>query len=473
MRPGEAIGERYVVERVLGKGGVGVVVAARHRILGQRVAIKFLRDDHAREPETVQRLLREARALAQLRGVHVARVMDCGTLETGEPFFVMEYIEGTDLEQILRREGPLPIDLAVEVLLQACEGIAEAHALGIVHRDLKPGNLLVTRSLDGSPLVKVLDFGLSKLEEPAAAELTQSLQTLGSPHYMSPEQLRASRRVDHRSDIWSLGNVLYACLTGKPPFDGLALGEVCAAILGGPYPSLRARRRGAPPDLEAIVSRCVRADAAERFQTVAELVSALAPFGGPDAPARVERIRRVLARGDGRLAASYQGPSPQRRVFEPAKTPVLATCARGMLGAMRTLYESLGGFDALFAVCRKWHQLCLADSLAAHPFKHARHPHHEERLAAYLAEVTGGPRLYTAGYGDETSMQRLHAGNGEHRALDERCIALFEQALEEVGIPAGPSAQLAAHFRQATEAQREYAESAHHVPEGLPLPAWR
>jgi hemoglobin len=137
-----------------------------------------------------------------------------------------------------------------------------------------------------------------------------------------------------------------------------------------------------------------------------------------------------------------------------------------------TLYDSLGGFDALLAACRRWHHLCLADPVAAHPFEHGLHPQHDERLAAYLAEVTGGPRLYTAGYGNESSMQRMHAGNGEHRELDERCLALFEQALKDVGLPAGPAARLAAHFRRATEAQRAYEASAEQVPDALVLPEW-
>lgn len=139
---------------------------------------------------------------------------------------------------------------------------------------------------------------------------------------------------------------------------------------------------------------------------------------------------------------------------------------------MATLYESLGGFDALLALCRRWHQLCLADPVAAHPFEHDLHPLHDERLAAYFAEVTGGPKLYTAGYGTESSMQRMHAGNGEHRELDERCLALFEKALADVGLPAGPAARLAAHFRRATEAQRAYAAGAEHVPDALSLPDW-
>jgi hemoglobin len=139
---------------------------------------------------------------------------------------------------------------------------------------------------------------------------------------------------------------------------------------------------------------------------------------------------------------------------------------------MATLYASLGGFDALLAVCRRWHQLCLADPVAAHPFEHDLHPQHDERLAAYLAEVTGGPRLYTAGYGDESSMQRMHAGNGEHRELDERCLALFEQALADLGVPAGAAERLAAHFRRATEAQCAYAASADDVPDSLAIPHW-
>jgi hemoglobin len=150
----------------------------------------------------------------------------------------------------------------------------------------------------------------------------------------------------------------------------------------------------------------------------------------------------------------------------------LAAYASGVVTP--TLYQSLGGFDALLALCRRWHELCLADPLAAHPFSHpGMHPQHDERLAAYFAESTGGPKLYTAGYGDESSMQRLHAGNGEHRELDERCLALFDQALADVGIPAPAAARLAAHFRRATDAQRAYGSSPEDVPAGLALPEWR
>ena len=137
-----------------------------------------------------------------------------------------------------------------------------------------------------------------------------------------------------------------------------------------------------------------------------------------------------------------------------------------------TLYDSLGGFDALLAACRRWHHLCLADAVAAHPFEHGLHPLHDERLAAYLAEVTGGPKLYSAGYGDESAMQRMHAGNGDHHELDERCLSLFERALADTGLPSGPAARLAAHFRQATVAQRGYAKSKADVPGALPLPSW-
>ncbi|HEY2514923.1 MAG TPA: hypothetical protein VGI39_28855 [Polyangiaceae bacterium] len=139
---------------------------------------------------------------------------------------------------------------------------------------------------------------------------------------------------------------------------------------------------------------------------------------------------------------------------------------------MVPLYEALGGFDALLTACRRWHQLCLADPVAAHPFEHALHPQHDERLAAYLAEVTGGPKLYTAGYGDESAMQRMHAGNGAHHELDERCLALFEQALEDARLPPEPARKLAAHFRHATEAQRAYGRSADDVPDRLELPEW-
>jgi serine/threonine-protein kinase len=308
--PGEGIaGNKYVVERVLGKGGMGVVLAARHAQLGHRVAIKFLQGPAAANPQASARFLREARASVVLTSEHVAKVHDVGTLETGEPYLVMEYLSGVDLQHVLRTEGPMSVARAVGSVLQACEGVAEAHAHGIVHRDLKPSNLFVTTRRDGSPLVKVLDFGISKMTELSATGLDKGLTPsgviMGSPQYMSPEQARSPEEVDARSDIWALGVILYELLTGVPPFDGETLGAILAKILSEPSPPIRLRRPEVPAALETVVARCLARDARERVQSVAELASMLAPF----APSDVAPLAQRIARAE-RISAAPAGGEP-------------------------------------------------------------------------------------------------------------------------------------------------------------------
>jgi serine/threonine-protein kinase len=283
VQPGDVLDGKYAVERVIGQGGTGYVVAAQHLVLRRRVALKFLRPELAAQPELGTRFLREAQSAAQMTGDHVARVLDADTLSTGEPYLVMEFLEGEDLAAVLRRSGPLSIQDATDYMLQACEAVREAHAHGVVHRDLKPANLFLTRGPEGEPRLKVLDFGLSKvLSEGAGQSLTGSDHVVGSPHFMSPEQIRTPREVDQRSDIWALGATLFTMLTGRVPFDGRSMIEVCGALLCGPPPCLRRFREDVPEALEQIVLRCLRVEAAERFASVTELARALAPF----APAR-------------------------------------------------------------------------------------------------------------------------------------------------------------------------------------------
>jgi serine/threonine protein kinase len=294
IRSGEVIAEKYRLEGEIGRGGIGVVFAAEHLTLRRRVALKFLRMEVASDPEVVERFLREARAAARLRSEHVARVMDAGAVESGAAYMVMELLEGRDFDAVLAEDGPLPIDAAVDYVMQACEAVAEAHALGIVHRDLKSANLFLTRGADGAPLVKVLDFGLSKVESSEShAKLTSRNHVFGSPHFMSPEQMRSSRDVDARSDIWSLGVVLYAFLAGRVPFEGVSLPEVCSAVLLGAAPRLSSVRPGVPAGLEAVVERCLRQDLADRFQSVSELAAALAPFNTMTGAARAATIDRL------------------------------------------------------------------------------------------------------------------------------------------------------------------------------------
>jgi serine/threonine-protein kinase len=295
-KEGDVIAGKYQVEKVLGKGGMGVVVAARHTSLRQHVAVKFLLPKALTLPGAAERFLREARAAVAIRSEHVARVIDVGELESGAPYMVMEYLTGTDFGQVLKTRGTLPLKEAVDYVLQACEALAEAHALGVVHRDLKPGNLFLTTRADGSPLVKVLDFGLSKATKPGEDEhsLTAPDVIVGSPHYMSPEQLRSLKQVDARSDVWALGVILYQLLSGRRPFESDSLVGTCARIAAEPPTPLRERKPDVPAELETIIGRCLEKDREKRLQTVADLARLLAPYGSERAPISVERIVRVI-----------------------------------------------------------------------------------------------------------------------------------------------------------------------------------
>jgi serine/threonine-protein kinase len=295
VEAGARIGEKFVVERVIGSGGMGVVVAARHAELGQRVAIKLLKEGVLADADTEQRFFREARALARLQSDHVVRVHDVGRREDGTPFMVMEYLEGDDLSAVLRARNSVPFEEVVRWILEACTGLAEAHARGLVHRDLKPGNLFLAKRLDGSARVKVLDFGIAKSTR-SRSKLTGARVFLGSPRYMSPEQLHSSRTVDARADIWSLGCVMYRLLSGKPPFDGEDLEEILGKIPLGQREDLRVAAPDLPEALYAAVDRCLEPDRDRRFGSVVELSQALAPIAGGGAQELVESIANITAR---------------------------------------------------------------------------------------------------------------------------------------------------------------------------------
>jgi len=294
IREGELVAGKYRVDRVLGEGGMGIVVAATHEQLDQRVALKFLLPSLAANQEVLQRFVREARAAVKIHSEHVARVLDVGSHE-GTPYMVMEYLEGEDLAQVLADRGRLPGAEAVGLLLQACEAIAEAHAQGMVHRDLKPANLFLARRPSGKPIVKVLDFGISKVGASAKdAVITSTTAMMGSPSYMSPEQLLSANTVDARADIWSMGVVLYELLAGKLPFAAETMPELVAMVLQrGPDP-LGDRAPEVPPGLAAIVERCLQKERDARFANVAELARALAPFGPPRSEQSVERVEHLL-----------------------------------------------------------------------------------------------------------------------------------------------------------------------------------
>jgi serine/threonine-protein kinase len=297
---------------------MGMVAAATHLGLDERVAIKLLRPDVIADAETCSRFLREAQAAVKLKSEHVARVTDVGTLPGGSPYMVMEFLEGLDLDQMLAASGPIAPQLAIDFVLQGCEGLAEAHSLGIVHRDLKPSNFFVTWRSDGSALVKVLDFGISKAPIGIDLALTQTQSVLGTPAYMSPEQMRSARRVDARTDLWSIGTVLYELIEGRRPFEAESFSEMCVKVAADPPDPMR---QPVPCGLDAVIFKCLEKNPDHRFQSIAELALALRPFArDPNlASMRVDRIRRTMSNARPRL----QTPPP---VVQPS-TDLLAELA--------------------------------------------------------------------------------------------------------------------------------------------------
>lgn len=291
MLAGQVLAGKYRVESCLGEGGMGRVLKARHCELGRLVAIKVLRPG-AGELSRL-RFMREARAASRIPSEHVARVHDVGQLDNGQPFMVMELLDGRDLADVIYEDGELSIERAVEYVLHACEALAAAHARGIIHRDVKPANLFLTHRADGTPIIKLLDFGVSKDALAASATpdpLTRTNAVLGSPVFMSPEQLACSRDVDHRADVWSLGVTLFELLTVEPAFAGESLAELYSAILRDEPCRLRVLRPDAPEELEDVLLRCLCKEPDDRVQTVVELAELLAPF----APARArEKLAKL------------------------------------------------------------------------------------------------------------------------------------------------------------------------------------
>jgi serine/threonine-protein kinase len=342
-QPGETLAGKYRIERVLGEGGMGLVVQATHLALDQQVAIKFLKDEALEHPEVVERFKREARAAVRVRGPHVARVIDVDQTPDGKPFMVMEYMNGEDLDAVLEKRGALTVEEAATYVLQACDAIAEAHAQKIIHRDIKPANLFLTSSEGRKPMVKVLDFGISKLQE-GQGGMTQTAAILGSPYYMSPEQLRASKNVDERADIWSLGVTLYELLTGKRPFQAETLPEIVTHIVLNQPPTVRSIRPDVPEELEAIVLRCMRTKPEERYQNVAELARALAPFAEPGSRHIAPGISRMLL---GASLPPAAGPAPvemtARQSEPPPAGPPAASAAVTIASSAQDAEGSRGG----------------------------------------------------------------------------------------------------------------------------------
>jgi len=318
--------KKYELERELGVGGAGVVFCARHRELDERVAIKFLLapPDNA---EAMARFRREARAANRVKSEHVVRIIDVSTIQNGVPYVVMEYLEGTDLERLLLEspDAQLPVRDAVEFVLQTCEALAECHAIGIVHRDLKPSNLFCTHGADGLPIIKVLDFGISKLGTVTIDEaMTGKHAIMGSPRYMSPEQFATPTDVDHRADIWALGIILYELVTGIVPFAANTLIGIWERVKNNAPPPIVAMRRDAPRALEPVVLRCLEKERANRYQNVAEFAKALLPFAPERCRASVARIVRIVEAPGMTTASLFLPPSGRPSAGTPTSVSVAA-----------------------------------------------------------------------------------------------------------------------------------------------------
>jgi eukaryotic-like serine/threonine-protein kinase len=292
VTPGDVVLKKYRVERLLGIGAMGIVAEATHLALDQRVAIKFMLPGKDAGGEQYARFIREARASVRLTSPHVTRVFDVGALDSGAPYMVMELLHGRDLDAVLKQRGPLPFAEAAELILQACEALAEAHAIGIVHRDVKPSNLFLTKAKDGTPCVKVIDFGISK-STTESLKLTQKEEILGSPSYMSPEQMRSSD-VDARSDVWALGATLYELVAGAPPFSAHGIQELCAKVWFEPPTPLVTYRPDAPPAFAQVLAQCLEKDRERRWPSVAAFAAALAPHAPPRAAVYVGRVAFAL-----------------------------------------------------------------------------------------------------------------------------------------------------------------------------------
>ena len=279
-REGAVVAGKYLVEHVLGRGGMGVVVCAMHVPLRQRVALKFLSPSALLIAGAKERFLREAQAAAAIQSDHVAKILDVGVHETGVPYIVMEYLVGIDLAQLLKQRGQLPVSEAIDYVLQTCSALAEAHRLGIVHRDLKPANLFCAQRATGSSFIKILDFGLSKMTHNNAGllhdiHLTSTELVAGSPHYMSPEQIRSLKHVDARTDVWALGVILYQLVTGQHPFSGETAGAVLAKIAADAPTPIEALVPDVSLNVRTAIAGCLEKDLSKRLRSVDDLVNTL------------------------------------------------------------------------------------------------------------------------------------------------------------------------------------------------------
>ena len=400
LEPGALVAGKLRIERILGEGGMGTVAVATHVGLDQRVAIKVLKPELANQPEIVQRFVREARAAAKLKSEHVCRVTDVGETAQGEVYIEMELLEGEDLASRISR-GALEVAVAADYVVQACVAIAEAHHLGIVHRDLKPANLFVTQRLDGTALIKVLDFGIATAPSAEDFKITKTSTVMGSPGYMSPEHLRSARDVDVRSDIWALGVILYEAVTGKLPFSATSITELAVKVVMDEPEKLD----HIDPRYAAIVSRCLKKPPEERYQTVAELAAELGDLAGTSAQSTAHLVAKLLGGSPSRsvsaatpavsaLAATVATKPPDAKVSTTLSSAASASFApsepapkkqRGLALAIGAVAVIAAGAGAVALVGRSGNEK---------PAVHAPHPHDAGTpQVSYAPPVDAAPRI--------------------------------------------------------------------------------
>ena len=300
VKEGEILAGKYRVVRVVGSGGMGVVVQVVPVDGEGKLALKFLRPSVARDPVAAKRFVREAEAARRVESPHVVTIADVGELDSGSPYLVMEYLEGSTLDARLAAGKRLPLEEACDLALQVALGLAAAHATGVIHRDIKPANLYLTAVSEGGETLKIVDFGVSKILDPEHADgqnLTRTQTALGSPLYMSPEQMRSARTADFRADQWSLGAVLYRMVTGHLPFNAESLPRVCVRVLTGDFEPVVAHCPELPSDFIASVERCLRVSPAQRHGDIADFAAAIAPFAGAQGNERAARCRALLGAG--------------------------------------------------------------------------------------------------------------------------------------------------------------------------------
>ncbi len=467
--------DKYTVERILGRGGMGTVFEARHSRLGHRVAIKVLGEELRVHPELVKRFEREARAAGALSSPHAVRVFDIDQTDDGTPFMVMELLHGRDLANLVEHSGPQPIGAAVRWVIEASDAISEAHRLGIIHRDIKPSNLFLCRD---TGIIKVLDFGIAKRVAAKEAAITLGVAPLGTPQYMSPEQVRCAKDVDARTDIWSLGVTLYELVCGRPPYNHDVAQACIAAIAADPVPDPREFRPDLPDDLADVLVRALEKDPEERFQSVDDLVLALAPFADRAPPVEdsswrvISTARRTVARdsttldGD-ELVLDLDPASQKRRLAAQLEETVPPAVSRktGRSRPGRRVRSSLAvasaaalGLVALVATPR-----CVGERMDASAAKHVTAPAQIEGAVAKAAALPIAPKgtAVVPGTSDPT--------NVEDPSAPANTSARAELTSASIDAPAPPSVRPVASAPSAPSALTKPASKPVRPASGKPI----